>query len=126
MRYLALACDYDETLAPGGHVDGATIAGLERVVASGRKLILMTGRLLEDLQSTFPGLELFDWVVAENGGVLYQPSTREEKLLGDAPAVPFTAELFERGVSPLEPGRVIVSTREPHESTVLAVIKELG
>lgn len=54
MRYLALACDYDGTLAADGHVQEETVAALERLLASGRKLILVTGRQLEDLLSVFP------------------------------------------------------------------------
>ena len=72
MRYLALACDYDGTLARDGKVNQQTIDALERVVASGRKLLLVTGRLLEDLQSAFSRLELFAYVVAENGAVLWE------------------------------------------------------
>ena len=37
MRYLALATDYDGTLATDGVVSTGAIAALERVVASGRK-----------------------------------------------------------------------------------------
>jgi hydroxymethylpyrimidine pyrophosphatase-like HAD family hydrolase len=33
---------------------------------------LVTGRLLADLQRTFPHIDLFDIVVAENGAVLSQ------------------------------------------------------
>ncbi|HET9513049.1 MAG TPA: HAD hydrolase family protein, partial [Gemmatimonadales bacterium] len=59
MRYLALCCDYDGTIAHHGVVDPHTIASLERVAASGRKLILVTGRVLPELQEVFPPLELF-------------------------------------------------------------------
>ena len=59
MRYLALACDYDGTLARDGRVDRPTLAALERVRASGRKLLLVTGRELDDLAATFEYLELF-------------------------------------------------------------------
>jgi HAD superfamily hydrolase (TIGR01484 family) len=54
MRYLALATDYDGTLAHDGVVDDATIRALERLVHSGRKLILVTGRELPGLESVFP------------------------------------------------------------------------
>jgi len=47
MRYLALACDYDGTLAVHNHVADGTVAALERLRASGRKLILVTGRRLD-------------------------------------------------------------------------------
>jgi len=40
MRYHALACDYDGTLASHGRVDAATIAALQQLRRSGRKLIL--------------------------------------------------------------------------------------
>jgi hydroxymethylpyrimidine pyrophosphatase-like HAD family hydrolase len=125
MRYLALACDYDGTLARDGKVSQQTIAALERVVASGRKLLLVTGRLLEDLQSVFSRLDLFAYVVAENGAVLSQPSSSTVKLLGDAPSERFIQALHEHGV-PLATGRVIVSTWQPHETAVLEVIRELG
>ncbi|MGH8514180.1 MAG: HAD-IIB family hydrolase, partial [Gammaproteobacteria bacterium] len=125
MRYLALACDYDATLATNGQVDATTITALERLLASGRRLLLVTGRELEDLVAAFPRLDLFDWVIAENGALLYRPSTREEKLLADTPPPEFVATLRERNV-PLSVGRVIVATFEPNETTVLEVIRDLG
>src|SRR5947207_1888179 len=89
MHYLALACDYDGTLAKDGVVSPQTIDALERLRASGRKLLLVTGRLLEDLQQAFPRLDLFAYVVAENGALLYNPGDSTEKLLGEAPSRPF-------------------------------------
>ena len=46
------------------------MAGFERLVDSGRKLLLVTGRKLDDLLKVLPQVELFDQVVAENGGLL--------------------------------------------------------
>src|SRR4029453_9796787 len=51
MRYLALCTDYDGTIAHDGRVDAPTIAALEELRASGRKLVLVTGRQIEDLQT---------------------------------------------------------------------------
>ncbi|MGH7516524.1 MAG: HAD family hydrolase [Gemmatimonadales bacterium] len=126
MRYHALVCDYDDTLATHGQLDEATLAALERVRASRRKLVLVTGRELPDLMQVFPGIELFDRVVAENGALLYNPSDRSERSLADSPPEEFVAELTRRRVSPLSVGRVIVATWEPHETAVLEVIRELG
>src|SRR5437868_5645693 len=126
MHYLALACDYDGTLARDGVVSPQTIDALERVGASGRKLILITGRLLEDLQMAFPRLDLFTYVVAETGALLYNPADSTEKLLGEAPPREFLQALQERGVTPLVTGRVIVATLHPYETTVVEVIGELG
>src|SRR5690242_2307431 len=126
MRYLGLACDYDGTVAHHGRVDDQTIAALERVRASGRKLLLVTGRLLDDLMSVFPRVDLFDRVVAENGALLYRPAAKEQKVLGEPPPDAFVDRLRQAGVTPLGRGHVIVATWEPHETTVLAVIRELG
>ncbi len=126
MRYLALACDYDGTLAHAGRVADRTIAALERLHASGRKLILVTGRELPDLLSAFPRTDLFDWVVAENGCLLYRPSTQEKRALGDPPPAKFVLELQKRNVEPLSIGQSIVATWTPHEATVLEVIRQLG
>ena len=126
MRYYVLACDFDNTLALHGRVEETVIAALERVRSSGRKLILVTGRELEDLLRIFPHLNLFDRVVAENGALLYRPATREEKTLSEPPNSEFIELLREKGVSPLGVGHVIVATREPFEKIALEAIHELG
>ena len=126
MRYLALATDYDGTLATDGVVSAGVVAALERVVASGRKLILVTGRQLDDLGRTFPRLDLFHRVVAENGALLYNPATRDEKPLGEPPPAEFVEALRARGVQPLAIGRSIVATWEPNQTAVLDVIRALG
>jgi hydroxymethylpyrimidine pyrophosphatase-like HAD family hydrolase len=43
-----------------------TIAALERLLASGRKLVLVTGRELDDLLRIFPHANLFERIVADN------------------------------------------------------------
>jgi hydroxymethylpyrimidine pyrophosphatase-like HAD family hydrolase len=126
MRYLALASDYDGTLATNGHVATETVKALEALLASGRKLILVTGRELPEMPAIFPRIDLFEWVVAENGAVLYRPSTKERKRLAEPPPVRFVQKLRERGVGPISVGEVIVATRQPQEATVLKVIAELG
>jgi hydroxymethylpyrimidine pyrophosphatase-like HAD family hydrolase len=126
MRYLALACDYDGTLALHGRVDALTIAALEQLRASGRSIVLVTGRRLDDLMEVFPHIELCERVVAENGALLYHPASREVRALAEPPPAAFVAELEKRGVTPLDVGRVIVATWEPHDSTVLAAIRDLG
>ena len=126
MRYYALACDYDGTLASHGRVEEDVVAALKRVRSSGRKLILVTGRELDNIIHLFPQLDLFDNVVVENGALLYHPASREKKALGEAPNSQFIDLLHERGVSPLGVGHVIVATREPHEKIALETIHELG
>jgi HAD superfamily hydrolase (TIGR01484 family) len=126
MRYLALACDYDGTIAHDGRVAETTVEAFVRLRNSGRKLILVTGRELDDLMSVCPHVELFDRIVAENGALLYTPTTREEKLLGERPPDDFINDLARRGVTSVSVGRVIVATWEPHETAVLEAIRDFG
>ncbi len=126
MRYHALACDYDGTLAHHGRVSDETVAALERLRGSGRRLIMVTGREYDDLQKNFPRLEIFENVVAENGAMLYFPKARKEKVLAEPPREDFVKLLKARGVSPLSVGRSIVATWEPHETVVLKAIHDLG
>ncbi len=66
-------------------VDDATLEALERCLDSGRKLVLVTGRELPELQQVFPGLNLFEWVVAENGALALSPRHARRKTAGPAP-----------------------------------------
>jgi hydroxymethylpyrimidine pyrophosphatase-like HAD family hydrolase len=125
MRFRVVAADYDGTLANEGSVDKDTLEALARVRESRRKLILVTGRELDQLRSVFSDLGLFDLVVAENGALLYRPSTGEEKVLGKVPPAPFVEMLQRSRVSPLSVGRCIVATVRPHEKAVYQAIREL-
>jgi hydroxymethylpyrimidine pyrophosphatase-like HAD family hydrolase len=126
MRYVALATDYDDTLASHGAVAEPTWEKVQRLRESGRKLILVTGRVLDDLKKVCPRLELFDRIVAENGGLLYRPATREEKVLGPAPPEEFIDILRRHNLPHLEHGRTLVGTVQPYETVVLQAIRDLG
>lgn len=126
MHYTVLCCDYDGTLASDGRVLPATIAAVERLVASGRRVVLVTGRELDELQSVCPHLGLFAYVIAENGALLYEPGSGRETLLGLRPPDRFIAALRAGGVDRISVGRVIVATWVPHETTVLETIREQG
>lgn len=126
MYFMALATDYDGTLAHDGLVTASTISALEKLKKSGRKLILVTGRELPDLKEVFPELSLFDKVVAENGALIYTPASEEERTISPSPSKDLVDRLKKRGVKPLSVGRSIVATWEPHQATVLDVIKKLG
>lgn len=147
MTSLAIATDYDGTLAQDGEVDAPTLAALERWRNAGRKLILITGRQFDDLLQVCPCLDRFDWVVAENGALLYQPATQIEKPLAVRPAQEFIQRLSDRIQKAIQSsersisqefanlqqnypvvtvGRVIVATWEPHSVEAIALIQEMG
>jgi len=152
MAYLALATDYDGTIAQEGAVDAVTLAALQRWRESGRRLVLVTGRMLDDWLHVFPQyapLDLFDWVVTENGAVLYHPPSQNVKLLTTPPPTEFEqrlrqivgdgskifqstdsgefAQLIQSGqLSAFAAGRVILATWQPYDTEATALIQDLG
>jgi hydroxymethylpyrimidine pyrophosphatase-like HAD family hydrolase len=126
MHYLALASDYDGTLAHDGHVKHRVVEVLKRFKETGRKLILVTGRELPELKKVFSDIGLCDCVVAENGALLYWPADGREDVLGEPPPDKFIVEMRHRDVHPFSQGRVIFATWRPHETAVLEVIQQLG
>ncbi len=126
MRYLALITDYDGTLAHHDRVGDEAVAALERLRASGRRAILLTGRRLGDLFSVFPHQRLFDCIVAENGAVIYNPQTRAARSLANPPPKKLVQALRVRGVEPLDVGEVVIATNEPNRRAAQEAIWELG
>ena len=61
----------------------------------------------------------------ENGAVLFHPQSGEVEALAASPPPGFIARLHERGL-PLQIGKCIVATWEPHETEVLQAIKAFG
>jgi hydroxymethylpyrimidine pyrophosphatase-like HAD family hydrolase len=123
--YAALATDGDGTLLLKKHMARATVAAIERLRASGRKVILATGETQDDL-AEFPNINLFDLVVAEDGALLYWPRTRKSKQLAGSPSAAFVRELRKRGVEPRSVGKVVVSVAHPDVPTMGEVIRDLG
>jgi hydroxymethylpyrimidine pyrophosphatase-like HAD family hydrolase len=125
MRYVALAAGFDGTLARDGHYDERCIEALRALAATGRKLILVTGRELRELLEIFPEARLFDYVVAENGAVMHRPATRESEILAQAPPELLLQELRRRHVTPLSVGSSIVTTVKANEAEVSAALRKL-
>src|SRR5579872_4833512 len=125
MLFCALATDYDGTLAHSGQVDEATIRALRELKSAGKRLVLITGRELEQLRLVFEYSNDFDVIVAENGALLYLPATREMRRLAPAPPEKFIAALRARNVEPLSVGHSIVATWTPNEAVMIETLREL-
>jgi HAD superfamily hydrolase (TIGR01484 family) len=123
--FRALATDYDATLADDGCVAPHVLDGLAQLKASRRALVLVTGRELADLQSVCPALDLFDRIVAENGGTLYNPRDASETLLASQSGA-LVARLRHLGVTPLSIGRVVVATLASQRPLVEHAIETLS
>ena len=123
MYFLALAVDFDGTIAHDGRVDDSTYDSLKRLKETGRRPILVTGRELRTLGDS--NLDLFARVVAENGAVVYDPGTKRQHLIADRPPADLIRALKEKKVKPLSVGESIIATWCPHETTVLEAIRDL-
>jgi HAD superfamily hydrolase (TIGR01484 family) len=126
MKSRALACDYDGTLAHDGAITPTTLAALDRFRRSGRRLFMVTGRELPNLKEVCPALDRFEWVIAENGALLYHPADNTIKLLCEPASAALIETLRRSRMQPLSIGQAIIATVEPNEVVVIEAIKELG
>ena len=126
MNIRALATDYDGTIAWHGAVEPSTCRAFQEFKDSGRKLLLVTGREMHDLLSVFGEPQLFDIIVAENGGVLYHPATKASRILAPRSSPQFVDQLRHAGVHPLSVGEVIVATQENYYGVVARIIQDLA
>ncbi len=121
-----LAVDYDGTIAAHGRLEPATVRALGRVRESGRKLFLVTGRLLPDLRTVCPDVDvIFDAIVAENGAVVHFPGRRDTRTIGSPPEPALVAALGALGVR-FELGASIIATDEAFSERALTAIREAG
>jgi hydroxymethylpyrimidine pyrophosphatase-like HAD family hydrolase len=121
-RCRSLVFDYDGTLAESGRVDGELWHSLEAVRATGRRVLLASGRRVESLLDVCPRLDMFDLVVAENGAVLYWPASSRLDELSGPPPVAFLGELQRLGIA-YGLGRSVVGIPRRHAARVLCVIE---
>jgi hydroxymethylpyrimidine pyrophosphatase-like HAD family hydrolase len=120
----ALACDGDGTLTTRKILARGTAQALDRWQASGHKLLLTTGETTKELKD-FPEVERFDLIVAENGALLYWPSSGRKRRLAVSPPAAFLHELRRRKVPDLTVGETIVSTKRPHDRVLRETIEKL-
>jgi hydroxymethylpyrimidine pyrophosphatase-like HAD family hydrolase len=121
--FRAVAIDYDGTLADG-QVKPDTLAVLAEARARQIRVILVTGRIISELQAVFPDAwDHVDAIVAENGAVL--ATQAGVRLLAAPVGRAVSAGLGARGVAHRS-GQVLVACAAANESAASEVIRELG
>lgn len=121
--YCVLASDYDGTLADYGLVRESTLAALRRWKESGRTFVLITGRSVE-LLTDFLSHNLTDLLVGENGGILYNPQSGEEQVIGVTPPHALLEMLYERGVE-MYVAKSMIASFKPYEKVIEDSIRTL-
>jgi HAD superfamily hydrolase (TIGR01484 family) len=99
MKFGVLALDYDGTIAIDGSLDSEVRAAIAEVRAAGIVVLLVTGRILDDLRRVAGDLRFVDAVVAENGAVIVYPASGHSVVLGQAPPMEFVTRLQQRGLA---------------------------
>jgi hydroxymethylpyrimidine pyrophosphatase-like HAD family hydrolase len=124
-RYRAFAIDYDGTLTASDEPARDTLAAVAEARRSGRRVVLVTGRIMEELLAVFPDVrDHFDSIVAENGGVLYTAGD-PGRMLAPQIAPELAGRLLGRGV-PFRSGSVLLASQVAHGATILEEIEALG
>jgi hydroxymethylpyrimidine pyrophosphatase-like HAD family hydrolase len=120
-----LACDFDGTGAASGRLAPEISAVLGAARSLGVVTLLVTGRVLEELQAAGVDFASFDAVVAENGAIVWLPDSGRTLQLGTPPPDAFLAALRAANI-PYEAGAVVVGTWDRHAGDVLALIRRRG
>lgn len=119
----AVAFDYDGTLAEHGRMSAPVEAALQSLRSAGFRLILVSGRRLENIRRICPALDLFDVAILENGAVSFCPATGTEQLIAPPVDDRFLAALArELPDAPLFVGRSMVATASENAGCVEVVI----
>jgi len=122
MRLTALALDYDGTIAHNDVVGADVRSAIAGIRARGIPVLLVTGRILDELRRVAGDLHFVDGVVAENGAIVHFPDSDHTTEL--APRIPesFIAELHRRGI-PFRAGTCLVDAAASDAVRLLGTIQ---
>ena len=124
MKLTVLALDYDGTIARDDRLDAGVRDAIADARTRGITVLLVTGRILDELRRVAGDLHFVDGIIAENGAVVHFPDSGHTSLL--APQVPeaFLAEVRQRGISAV-PGQCLVDGGAPDAGRLLETIQAL-
>ena len=123
MKFGVLALDYDGTIARDGVWIPRVRAAIAEVRSQGIAVVIVTGRILSELQRLTGDLKFVDGIVAENGAVLSFPNGHS-RVLGFPPPFAFLQELQRRGI-PFSVGQCVIELDAGSAPQVLDVIRNL-
>jgi hydroxymethylpyrimidine pyrophosphatase-like HAD family hydrolase len=124
VQFSVLALDYDGTIVQEGVLDPKVRQAIPEVQAQGVTVVIVTGRILDDLRQLIGDLRLADAVVAENGAVIAFPSSGRSIVLASPASDLMLMELRRRGIE-ARAGACVIETSADHAHDVLDVVRTL-
>jgi hydroxymethylpyrimidine pyrophosphatase-like HAD family hydrolase len=124
MQLSVLALDYDGTIAQDGILDPEVRQAILDVRAHDLTVVIVTGRILDDLRRVMGDLRLVDAVVAENGAVLAFPASGRSFVLAPPASERMLAELRRRGIE-ARAGACVIETAAEHAGDVVDTVRTL-
>jgi hydroxymethylpyrimidine pyrophosphatase-like HAD family hydrolase len=120
-----LALDFDGTIAVDGALHADVAAAIQEARNAGLLVVLVTGRILGDLDALSGSPPVFDAIVAENGAVLTLPDVPSPILLSHEPDPRFLNELGRRHIRHRS-GASVVEAGADAAPQVVEIIRSLG
>jgi hydroxymethylpyrimidine pyrophosphatase-like HAD family hydrolase len=124
MKFLAIALDYDGTIALHDVVDAKVREAIAELRAEGIVVLIVTGRVMDDLRRVAGDLHFVDGVVAENGAVVEFTASGYSRALDPPPLPAFVEALQKQGI-PFKAGQAIVETDSSQAALILAIVQRL-
>lgn len=124
MKCLAVALDFDGTIAVNDQLDPGVREAIGSLRSANIVVLIVTGRILSELERVAGNLHFVDAVVAENGAVIHFPDSGYTKRLGDAPPDSLIQAARLEGVS-IQVGSSVVETDAHEAARVLAILQRL-
>src|SRR5579864_3010803 len=118
-----LALDYDGTIARDGVLDPQVRSAIAEVRKRGITVVIVTGRILSELEQVAGDLHFVDAVVGENGAVIWFANGHKRQLAYST-STQFLQELGRRGLE-FKAGQCVVELDAAAAPQVLTIIREL-
>lgn len=123
MKFGVLALDYDGTIARDGVLDSEVRSAIAEVRRHGIAVVIVTGRIIAELEQVAGDLHFVDAVVGENGAVMWFANGHTRQLAYST-SIQFLQELGRRGLE-FKAGKCVVELDAAVAHQVLSVIREL-
>ncbi len=124
MKLSTLALDFDGTIARNDVLDPDVRKAIAEARARGVVVLIVTGRILEDLRRVAGDLHFVDAVVAENGAVVEFPDSGYSRVLAQSPPAGLLNELRREGIL-FSVGQSIIDADQSTAPRILAILQRL-